>query len=75
MCIELTGNNPSITFLFKAQTHIKAATIMPAYSYVHDQGNAAYTPIQPIMKEVAVTGSNVVNQEFQFGKFTDYTTY
>jgi hypothetical protein len=42
---------------------------------VHDQGNAAYTPIQPIMKEVAVTGSNVVNQEFQFGKFTDYTTY
>ncbi len=48
---------------------------MPAYSYEQNQGNAAYTNIQSIMKEVAVTGSNSVNQEFQFGKFTDYRTY
>jgi hypothetical protein len=61
--------------LFKAQIYIKAATIMPAYSYVGNQGISAYTAIQSIMKEVAVTGSNFVNQEFQFGKFTDYTTY
>jgi hypothetical protein len=61
MCIELTGNNPSITFNFKAQTHIKAATILPLYSFVENQGSAAYTAIQSIMKEVAVTGSNVVN--------------
>ncbi len=74
-CIELTGTNPSITFLFKAQIYIKAATILPLYSYLGNQGIAAYTAIQSIMKEVAVTGSNVVSQEFQFGKFTDYRTY
>ena len=61
--------------MLKAQTHIKAATILPAYSWALEQGNAAYTAIQSIMKEVAVTGSNFVNQEFQFGLFTDYTTY
>ncbi len=48
---------------------------MPAYSWVFNQENEAYTTIQSIMKEVAVTGSNVVNQDFQFGKFTDYTNY
>jgi hypothetical protein len=61
--------------LFKAQTHIKAATILPLYSFILNQGNAAYTNTGNILKEVAVTGSNSVNQEFQFGKFTDYTTY
>jgi hypothetical protein len=61
--------------LLKAQTHIKAATILPAYKWVSNQGNAAYTNTGNILKEVAVTGSNVVNQEFQFGKFTDYMTY
>jgi hypothetical protein len=61
--------------LFKAQIYIKAATILPLYSWVSQQGNAAYTNTVNILKEVAVTGSNVVNQEFQFGKFTDYTTY
>jgi len=40
-----------------------------------NQGNEAYTNTGNILKEVAVTGSNVVNQEFQFGKFTDYRTY
>ena len=48
---------------------------MPAYARVSNQGIAAYTAIQSIMKEVAVTGSNFVNQEFQFGKFTDYRYY
>ena len=48
---------------------------MPAHSYNGQQGNAVYIAIQSIMKEVAVTGSNSVNQEFQFGKFTDYRTY
>jgi hypothetical protein len=61
--------------LLKAQTHIKAATILPAYAWNSNQGNTAYTNTGNILKEVDVTGSNVVNQEFQFGKFTDYRTY
>ena len=61
--------------MLKAQIYIKAATILPAYKYIGNQGNVAYTNTGNILKEVAVTGSNVVNQDFQFGKFTDYTTY